>query len=521
MKKNFSAIVVGGGLAGLTAAAYLSRAGLTTLLVEKRNKTGGLVDTFWHQGFAFDAGIRAIENSGIVYPMLRDLGITMDVIKNSVSIGYVDQSVNLNSKECLAEYLSMLKRLFQANSSEITHIKHEIQKVMGYMKVLYGIDNPLFHETMDLRYLTRTLLPWLVKYEINIQKAMRLNEPVQTYLSRFTNNHSLIDMITQHFFTATPTFFALSYFSLYLDYTYPLGGTGVLAEKMTDYIQSTGGEILTNQAVVDLDTKRKEIVLETGQVHGYDKLIWAANQKTLYHLVEGLDDPSVQQQQAIVEQAIGGDSILTLFLGVDKSPEYFGARCGSHMFYTPSLDGLSSVPDWKENFNQQPSELFQWINNYLARTTYEISCPALRDDKLAPEGKTGVIISTLFDYNLVQQLSDSGNYETFKDFCIEKIVQILEQSLLPKLQESILFAICATPLTIERETLNAEGAITGWSFTNRVIPSEHRFKKMTQAVITPISDVFQCGQWTFSPSGLPVSILTGKLAADQVIKSCK
>ena len=29
---------------------------------------------------------------------------------------------------------------------------------------------------------------------------------------------------------------------------------------------------------------------------------------------------------------------------------------------------------------------------------------------------------------------------------------------------------------------------------------------------------YQAGQWTYSPSGLPIAILTGKLAADQVTK---
>ena len=38
------------------------------------------------------------------------------------------------------------------------------------------------------------------------------------------------------------------------------------------------------------------------------------------------------------------------------------------------------------------------------------------------------------------------------------------------------------------------------------------------AIKTPIPGVFQAGQWTYSPAGLPISILTGKLAADRVIK---
>jgi hypothetical protein len=43
-------------------------------------------------GFSFDGGIRAIENSGIVTPMLRQLGLEIPFVKNGVSIGITDQS---------------------------------------------------------------------------------------------------------------------------------------------------------------------------------------------------------------------------------------------------------------------------------------------------------------------------------------------------------------------------------------------------------------------------------------------
>jgi len=84
MKENYDAIVVGAGLAGLTSAAYLNHYGYKTLLLEKGKQTGGLVKTFWYQGFAFDAGIRAFESSGTVFPMLEHLGIDSAFVRNPV-----------------------------------------------------------------------------------------------------------------------------------------------------------------------------------------------------------------------------------------------------------------------------------------------------------------------------------------------------------------------------------------------------------------------------------------------------
>ena len=96
MNMEYDAIVVGGGIAGLTSTAYLCRYGYRTLLLEKRKKTGGLVNTFWHQGFAFDAGIRAFENSGIIHPMLKSLDLDLEFVKNPVSIGIGSQWTQLN-----------------------------------------------------------------------------------------------------------------------------------------------------------------------------------------------------------------------------------------------------------------------------------------------------------------------------------------------------------------------------------------------------------------------------------------
>jgi all-trans-retinol 13,14-reductase len=62
-------------------------------------------------------------------------------------------------------------------------------------------------------------------------------------------NPSLRDIISQHFFKNTPTFFALSYFSLYLDYFYPKGGVGKLSEALRDKIYELGGEIKTGTIV--------------------------------------------------------------------------------------------------------------------------------------------------------------------------------------------------------------------------------------------------------------------------------
>ena len=162
--------------------------------------------------------------------------------------------------------------------------------------------------------------------------------------------------------------------------------------------------------------------------------------------------------------------------------------------------------------------LKRWVVEYLEKTTYEISVPALRDASLAPAGKSSLIVSTLFDYDLTKHFSDAGEYQPLKDLAQETILRVLGQSILPDLAKRTEFALCSTPMTIERETGTRHGAITGWAHYNHPMPAVHEFGSIAKATETGVADILQCGMWTFSPAGLPVSIITGKLAADQAVK---
>ena len=96
---SYDAIVVGGGIAGLTAAAYLARAGHSTLLLEKEGACGGLINTFERGGFVFDGGIRALESSGVLFPMLRQLGLDIEFVRNAISVGIEDRVIRVESEE--------------------------------------------------------------------------------------------------------------------------------------------------------------------------------------------------------------------------------------------------------------------------------------------------------------------------------------------------------------------------------------------------------------------------------------
>ncbi len=527
---RYDAIIVGGGIAGLTSAAFLTKNGYKILLCEKEEKVGGLVSSFYYDGFLFDAGVRGILDSGIVKPMLKQLDLDVEFVKSIVTIGIEEEFIRVENTASLNEYREMLIKLYPDNKNDIDLIINEIEKIMDYMDILYGIENPLFKDLKnDKEYLFKTLFPWLFKFLLKSLKIKDYKVPVNDYLRQLTDNQSLIDIISQHFFQETPASFALSYFSLYLNYEYPLRGTSDLVEKLRDYIKKTAGIIKLNKKIEKIDSTNKSIFDQDNQEYEYNQLIWAADLNQLYKAIniETINDIKVKQRieehKIFLNSKKGGDSIYSLFLAVDMDKEYFSNRSSGHCFYTPKKNGQSKIFKKLKNIRESVNkkEIIDWMSDYLEYTTYEIAIPSLRNKELAPKGKTGLIVSVPMDYEFISNIKNSGFYEEFKKFAEEKIITVLSKSIYENIKENIIYHFSSSPLTIERISGNYEGSITGWAFRNDDMPAITKMTQVKKSCHTPIPDVLQAGQWTFSPSGLPISILTAKIAAEKAIKTIK
>lgn len=73
--ERWDAVVVGGGLAGLTAATYLARGGRRTLLLERAGRPGGRAATQVEQGFHLNLGPHALYLGGPATSVLTELGV--------------------------------------------------------------------------------------------------------------------------------------------------------------------------------------------------------------------------------------------------------------------------------------------------------------------------------------------------------------------------------------------------------------------------------------------------------------
>jgi len=354
---------------------------------------------------------------------------------------------------------------------------------------------------------------------------------MEVLLKRLTDNQSLIDIVIQHFFRETPAYFALGYFYVYLDYFYPKGGTGVLADLLKEKLLSSGGEIKLNTRIIAVNPSESKVTDSEGGSYPYDHLIWAADLKTLYRQLNpaGLDAKLTAQIEAETHRMLsarGAESVFILFLAVGRPPSYFRENGGEHMFYTPSKKGLGETnraarQSLVENFDEKSKdEILDWLDDFCSLNTYEVSIPVLRDAALAPEGQTGLMISCLLDYPIMEKIEKAGWADEFREILENRVIRIFSQTIYKDFEQDILFKFSSTPLTINKVSGSSEGAITGWSFETPS-PVVNKLKDIPKSVLTPIPGVLQAGQWAYSPAGVPIAMLTGWYAAQNIIKASR
>ncbi len=516
--------MVGGGMAGLAAGTYLARAGFAVTLLERNGRCGGLVGSFERDGFTFDAGPRAVGDAGILSAMLKDLQIDLPLARGLVSTGIEREMVHHDDGSGVARYCDSLRRLFPESVRDIAAIERRVKTCCAMARALNRLPNPAFRNPLaEPAYLITRFIPWLPSFFASALHARLHRAPVERVLEGITADGSLRDMVCQHFFKGTPERFALGYFENFADYRYPPGGTGRLPEALERKFRSLGGAVAFGSEAVRIDAGERRVADGEGREYPYDALVWAADLKSLYRRLDASslrprERERVRREGARYEAVPPGESVLSVFIGVNEPPERFGQISRGHCLYAPSRQGLADarfggIARLKETFADLAKEdFFAWLEAYCARNSFEISIPALKDPSLAPPGKTGLEISVLFDGEITRLAEARGWLEETRERAAEAMIGALDASIYPGLRKNILFRSVSTPLTVARRFLTDGGAITGWSLEARS-PVPSSLPGVFSAVRTGIPRVWKAGQWSFSPSGVPIALLTGRIAA--------
>ena len=116
-----------------------------------------------------------------------------------------------------------------------------------------------------------------------------------------------------------------------------------------------------------------------------------------------------------------------------------------------------------------------------------IASPTLADPSLAPPGEQLLSVVAPMPYHGVA-------WSERKDEYVKRILGEIEE-LIPGIRDSLTFIEGATPMALERYSLNKDGALYGWENT----PAQTLTKRLSNR--TPIDGLYLSGAWTQPGSG--------------------
>ena len=300
--------VVGGGLAGLTAANYLARAGFSVGLFEKSRAVGGRARTDLEHGFQFNLGPHALYRGGAAIGILRELGVEFQGRPPATSGGF---AIDRGAKHTLpVGPISLLTSgLFGLGG------KLEAARLLGAIG------------KFDARGVERLSLREWAEREIRRDDARRLFHSlirVSTYADD-PERQSAGAAIAQ-------LQLALASGVLYLD-----GGWQTLAHGLRDAAEKEGVKIITGERVkaVERDARVRGVRLADGGFYAAQSVVIATGPAEAFELIEGSEGTVLSEwaNAAIPVKAACLDVALeylpeprALFaLGVDR-PLYFSVH---------------------------------------------------------------------------------------------------------------------------------------------------------------------------------------------------
>ena len=251
-------LVIGGGLAGLSAACYLARAGVAVTLFEKAVNLGGRATTQVYADYCFNRGGHALYYGGAATHVLQELGITYS--GHSPSGTFLLQESKLH---ILPANLRTLLRTAILNSAD----KLELLRLFTLLAIM---------KAHDVR--TISVQEWL---EQHAQRS-RVRQVMAAAARTFTYSAAL-DLISAEVLV-TQAQLALKHNVLYLD-----GGWQTLVNELHTVAEKAGARIVSSSRVASVeyrDGRVQAVRLRDGSIVHASAVIIATDPQDATKLVD-------------------------------------------------------------------------------------------------------------------------------------------------------------------------------------------------------------------------------------------
>ena len=535
MAQSYDAVVIGGGHNGLVSAAYLARAGLKTLVLERRHVLGGAAVTEeLFPGFRFSVfsyvvsllrpeiirdlqlprhGLDILPLDGTFTPLRKGDGPAAgggDYLWRVNDHGRTIRELRRWSKtdaeayeeygQLMVEMARFIKPILAITPPDLTSLDpRPLLPLGGLLRTFQQL--PERQQAVFVQLMTMSAADFLDQwFETDPLKAtMSASGIIGTYLG--VRSPGTAYVLLHHYMGEIDGAFRA--------WGIPKGGTGGVSNAIASAARSLGAEIRTEAPVERIlvrDGRAIGVALAaSGEEILADVVLSSVDsRRTFLSLVEPgtLDGEFEEEVRRFKFRGSSGK----VNLAVDRLPDFTclpgpGEHLRGAISFSPSVDEMELAYDDAKygRFSKKP---------YI-----DMIIPTLVDPTMAPPGKH--VISCFVQYAPYKLAPELGTWddqrEAFGDAVIDRIAEFA-----PNIRDIILFRNVQTPLDIERTTGLTEGNIFQGELTleqlffNRPIPGYARFR-------TPLRDLWLCGSATHPGGGIMGA--NGRIAALELLRS--
>lgn len=495
---HYDVIVVGGGLGGLSAAAYLARAGLHVRLFERHVQPGGYATTFVRKGYEFEvslhelSGIGPPDDRGPLWFMLQELGITKkveflpvpDTLYRTIGPG-VDVRVP-NGRDAA---LDALQRAFPKERRGLAHLFDEVFAIQA--DALAMEDNLDVTPAVALTRFPRAARAAALPLAHALDRELR--DPLaKLAFAQLWGYYGLPPSRLSYVYFAGGT---ASY--LRFGASYPQGKSQALSNAFVDVIEEAGGRVSLGCGVRRIVTDRGRVtgVIDEREEHcSADHIVCNTSPITACMDLIGADAIPERYLRRLAASRPGLSS-MTAYLVLDGDPGAVGIP--DHETFLNTSADLES--QYRACLEVGPPE-------GLVVTAYNHV-----DPDFSPPGTTAVSLTALTDGAAWRRVNPASYPETKARLAEAMVAQVEAQ--FPGFRERIDVAVFATPVSNMRYTENWNGSIYGFEMTVADNPAWRPGHE------GPLDGLWFCGAWTRPGGGYEPCIGSGKAAAAKVLRA--
>ncbi len=524
MSSHYDAIVIGAGHNGLTAAAYLARAGQTVLVLERRNVLGGsLVTEEIAPGFKVDT---CVHRGQLAAEVVRDLALGRHGLEPLPGVASLfspqpDGRGLWLSADPVATRDS-LERFSAADAGRWAAFVTLMKRIAGVLREVDALAMPPLPDipAAELPALGRLALHWRGLGKADMMEVLRvlpmsaaelLNEWFEADALKGVLGALGVQGLLQGPLSAGTAFLMLHQ---WVNHDGPFkatarGGVGQITAALASAARAAGAQVRTGAEVAHIlvrDGRALGVALTGGEEVRARYVVSAADPKrTLLGLVDPAElDPTFAHAVEHVKMR-GAWAKVNL------------ALAGLPTFSALSADGAAGLAPLRGVISVGPS--LSYLERAYDDAKYgrlsehphlEVTVPSLADPTLAPAGQHVMSIWAQYaPYHLKE-----GEWETKRELLGDRVIETLSEYA-PDLKSLILHRQVLTPLDLERTYGLTEGNVYHGEMLldqilfMRPVPGWAQYR-------TPIAGLYLCGPGTHPGGG--VSGRPGRHAARQVLK---